>query len=258
MDLHPEESSNILNLVYSKARLNGKILKPPPGRKCWEKYTEQDIAIWTDVPGPFQPELQVPPTLACLFSNRVHSKIPPSVHWNGHIPLNCCLDFLGSPWATETDTEINFVTRESISFHFPERNSMKINLPTENFDSWQKAFFWWGIASTQTYLSSHGYTKSHISFPRALRGILCEGKLGGPWGGGKVASIIMARIFNYQEFRLLWSHPKTGARCLGAVSDGPAETTLAVEAVLSPEEMGLQDLTSFQTSKDLPFPDRCK
>lgn len=119
MELYPEESSDILSLVYSKARTNGKILKLSLRRKSWEKHTEQDIAIWTDVPGPFQLELQMPPTLVHLFSNRAHSKIPPIMNCDGHIPLNWCMGFLGSLWATKTGAEINFVTRESISFHFP-------------------------------------------------------------------------------------------------------------------------------------------
>jgi len=63
-----------------------------------------------------------PPTLTHLLPPlwliSVHSKIPPTRH-NGCIPLTNCTGFLGSPQATETDAEIKFVTRESISFHFP-------------------------------------------------------------------------------------------------------------------------------------------
>lgn len=84
-------------------------------------------------------------------------------------------------WASwEAHEPLRQMQRQTLSpgkafdFIFLERNSMKINLPTENFDSWQEAFFWSGIASIQKYLSSH------VSFLHASRGILCEGKPNGP------------------------------------------------------------------------------
>lgn len=92
MDLHPEEGPNILSLFYSKARLNGKIPKPSLGRKYSGKkkkkgnvreislLSKQDIALWTDDSAPFQPELQLPPTLTHLLSSIrpsfAHPKMP--------------------------------------------------------------------------------------------------------------------------------------------------------------------------------------
>lgn len=216
----------------------------------WTGHCNLDWCFWS-----FPAWSTSPPTLAHLFSNRAHSKVPPIVHCDGHISQNCYLSFLGSPWATETDAEINFVTRESISFHFPGKKFHENQSSHRKFWFLAKSLFLIGNC-LNSKISEQPWLQEESHFiPAYVEWDFVWRQLDGPWGGGKVTSIIIARAFNYQELRLLWSYPITQAWWLGAVSDGPAETMFAMEVVLSSEEIGSQELTSLE---DLFFPDRWK